>query len=183
MKQYFVIFFLGLSIIYSCKPDTADLKDSFHFNLPIPSAIYTDYEIIYNDSGLTQVKIAGDTLEQFNSDGTSEAQDRMKDSVHLWFYDENMVVKSELIADNAIRNRATGYMEAFGNVIVYNNKGEKLNTEHLIWDEKKGKILSNDTVTITKEHQVIKGKGLESDQNFIHYEIRNVHGILNIDKE
>ena len=183
MKQYIYILFLGLSVIYACAPDTKGLKESFHFNLPIPSAIYTDYEIIYNDSGLTQVKISGDTLEQYNSDGTSEAQDKMKDSVHLWFYDDNMVVKSELIADNAIRNRATGYMEAFGNVIVYNSKGERLNTEHLIWDERKGQILSNDTVVITKKNQTIKGKGLVSDQNFINYEIKNVVGNINIERE
>lgn len=167
--------------IFSCKSDSEGLN-SVEIPTPVPSAIYKDYEIFYSDSGLTQAKIAGITLEQFNSVNGSEAYDKMTDSVHLWFYDEDKNVQSELVADNAIRNRVTGYMEAFGNVVVFNEKGERLNTEHLIWDEAKAQIISNDSVTITKKNQVITGLGLVSDQNFIDYEIKNVKSIFYVEK-
>jgi LPS export ABC transporter protein LptC len=103
--------------------------------------------------------------------------------VHIWFYDTDMKVQSEMIADRAVRNRKTGYMEAFGDVIVYNEKGEKLETEHLIWDEQKQKIISNTKVVITKKTQIIKGDGLISDQNFLDYEIKNPVGQFFIDNE
>lgn len=180
IQKLFIVLVSLLAI--SCGNDLQHLE-AVEIPSPIPSAIYKNYEILYSDSGITQAKISGVTLEQFNSVNGTEAYDKMKDSVHLWFYDDDMTVKSELIADNAIRNRATGYMEAFGNVIVYNEKGERLNTEHLIWDEAIEKIRTNDSVTITKQDQTIKGVGLESDQNFINYEIKNVSGILNVEND
>lgn len=185
MKIRFVNFCAVLSailIFIACTPDNEGLN-TIEVPNPIPSAIYYNYNIDYNDSGLTQVKMTGRVLEQYNGTKEKEAFDNMKDSVHLWFYDEDMKVQSELIADRATRNRATGYMEAFGNVIVYNEKGEKLETEHLIWNEKDEKIISNDSVQITKKDQIIRGTGLISDKSFLDYEIQNVHGVINIKRE
>lgn len=169
-------------LLTSCDSDLENLEE-LKIAAPIPSAVYNNYEIFYSDSGLTQVKIAGRILEQHNAKDGSEGHDKMKDSVHLWFYDTDMKVQSEMIADRAIRNRETGYMEAFGDVIVYNEKGEKLQTEHLIWDEEKEKIISNTDVTITKKTQIIKGDGLISDQNFLDYEIKNPVGQFFIEND
>ncbi|MFT6716928.1 MAG: LPS export ABC transporter protein LptC [Saprospiraceae bacterium] len=180
-RTVYLLIFLSI-LVASCDPDTKGLK-SLEITEPIPDAIYYNYEIFYSDSGLTKVKIAGRVLEQHSSKEGSDGNDHMKDSVHLWFYDSDMKVQSEMIADRAIRNRKTGYMEAFGEVIVYNEKGEKLETEHLIWDEQKEKIISNTEVTIRQKTQTIVGDGLISDQNFLDYEIKNPHGELFIDNE
>lgn len=171
-----------LYLLAACKADNEGLN-TIDVPTPIPSAIYYNYNILYNDSGLTQVKMTGEVLEQYAGDKENQAFDNMRDSVHLWFFDESMIVQSELIAERATRNRVTGFMEAFGNVVVYNEKGEKLETDHLIWDEKAEKISTEDSVTITKKGQIIKGVGLISDKNFIHYEIKNVSGIINVKKE
>ncbi len=168
--------------IFACGNDLDDL-DALEIPSPVPNSVYYNYEIFYSDSGLTQVKMAGRVLEQHAASQESGGRDHMKDSVHLWFYDNDMKVQSEMIADSAIRGRETGYMEAFGNVIVYNEKGEQLKTEHLIWDEKRGKIISNTKVAIIKKTQIIYGDGLISDQNFLDYEIKNPHGKLIIDNE
>lgn len=180
MKHFFWSSLVLISL-FSCESDIDNLG-STNIPAPIPSSIYKNYEIFYSDSGLTQVKIAGRILEQYTGNKESGGgRDSMKDSVHLWFYDSNMEVQSEMIADRAVRNRETGYMEAFGNVIVYNEKGEKLNTEHLIWDEKKEQIISNTKVVITQKTQTIVGDGLVSDQNFLDYEIKNPRGELFIE--
>lgn len=168
--------------LYACTSDIENL-DPIEIPFPVPTSIYHDYEIFYSDSGLTQVKITGRKLEQFKQTESSDAFDRMSDSVHLFFYNEKMIVTSELIADRAERNRKTGYMEAFGDVVVFNEKGEELNTEHLIWDEDQEKIISNTDVVIKKETQTIKGKGLISDQNFIDYEILYPTGTFDVENE
>jgi LPS export ABC transporter protein LptC len=182
MLRSVVIVILLCTMLFSCGSDLDELA-SLQISEPIPNSVYNNYEIFYSDSGLTQVKIAGRILEQHSSQDGTDGHDHMKDSVHLWFYDTDMTVKSEMVADRAIRNRKTGYMEAFGEVIVYNEKGEKLETEHLIWDEVKAKIISNTKVTITKKTQTIVGDGLISDQNFLDYEIKNPHGQFYIDNE
>ena len=177
----FLIVFLSVFQLSSCSNDLKRLNTVVIEN-PIPNAIYKNYEVFYSDSGKTVAKIAGGKLEQFSEANGNAAHENMNDTMHLWFYDDKMKVESELRANRAVRYRNTGIMEAFGNVVVYNEKGEKLNTEHLIWDQKKEKIISNTAVTITKEKQIIKGTGLVSDMSFLNYEILNVTGIINLKK-
>jgi LPS export ABC transporter protein LptC len=74
-------------------------------------------------------------------------------------------------------------MEVKYNVEVVNAKGDKLNTEHLIWDEQKKKITSDAFVKITTAKEIIMGKGLEANQDFTQYEIKNIQGIINIGDE
>jgi hypothetical protein len=66
-------------------------------------------------------------------------------------------------------------------VEVVNANGEKLNTEHLIWDEGKKKITSDAFVKITTAKEIIMGKGLEANQDFTQYEIKEVTGTIRID--
>ncbi len=175
------LFFISVLALVSCGSDLQELN-TVHIPSPIPNAVYTNYKVLYSDSGKTVAKIEGGLLKQFSKSENQLEHEKMSDSLHLWFYDDNMKVQSEMRADSAIRFKDTEIMEAFGHVIVYNEKGEKLNTEHLIWDKKKEKIISNTDVVITKETQIIRGKGLVSDQNFLNYEILNVTGIISINK-
>ena len=46
-------------------------------------------------------------------------------------------------------------MEARKNVVVVNEKGETLNTEHLIWDERSEKLKSDEFVKITRKDEII----------------------------
>ena len=176
-----LLLFITCFFLISCSSDLNKLN-TIHIPDPIPNAIYTKYEVFYSDSGKTVAKIAGGKLEQYNEGNGQLAHEKMNDTLHLWFYDDKMRVESEMRANRAIRFRDTEIMEAFGNVVVYNEKGEKLETQHLIWDKKKEKIISNTPVVITKpkENQIIKGKRLVSDQNFLNYEIIDVTGIINI---
>ena len=72
-------------------------------------------------------------------------------------------------------------MEAYKDVVVINNeKNEKLNTEHLIWDQSKKMIFSNVAIKITTKDEVIFGDGLESDETFDKYEIINPTGVFHV---
>jgi LPS export ABC transporter protein LptC len=72
-------------------------------------------------------------------------------------------------------------MEIRYNVEVINEKGEKLNTERLVWDEQKKKITSNAFVKITTAKEVITGNGLEANQDFTKYEIKNIIATIRLD--
>ena len=96
------------------------------------------------------------------------------------FSTERMEVKSKLTADYGVRYEREQKMEARKNVIVTNEKGDKLNTEHLIWDEKKQKLLSNEDVKITTKDEIIFGKGFEANEDFTKYKIFNLKGTISI---
>jgi hypothetical protein len=52
----------------------------------------------------------------------------------------------------------------------------------LFWDEKKELIYTNKFVKITTENEVIWGEGLEANQEFTDWKIKNVKGTIYIDK-
>jgi LPS export ABC transporter protein LptC len=104
----------------------------------------------------------------------------MPKGVHALFYDDQLNVKSRLDADYGIRYEKEQKMEARKNVVVINEKGDMLNTEHLIWDERKEKLLSNEFVKITTKDEIIYGNGFEANQNFTKYRIFNIKGTLSI---
>ena len=86
-------------------------------------------------------------------------------------------------SDYAIQHLDDKTIEAKGDVLLENLKGEKLETEFLIWDEKREQIFTEELVKITKQGQLIIGEGLESNTSFSKYIIKNSRGIINLDKE
>lgn len=65
---------------------------------------------------------------------------------------------------------------------MVNEKNEKLNTEHLIWNERTKKIYSDDFVKITTPDEIIFGNGFEADQDFSRYKIMKIKGTINLKK-
>ena len=92
-----------------------------------------------------------------------------------------MQIQSRLTADYAIRFEKQGKMEAKGNVVLVNELGETLNTEHLFWNENTGKIYSYEFVKITTADEIIMGDGFESNQNFTQFKIHKIKGTINLE--
>ena len=61
------------------------------------------------------------------------------------------------------------------------NHKEQLETEELIWDEKKEKVYSNKFVKITKPDEKIYGYGVEANQDFTRWKINAIEGELKVD--
>lgn len=163
--------------LVSCESDLKALQQ-ITFQGEVPQTLYTDFEITYSDSGRTVAKVKGDTLKQFseNDRDGGNAKEVMHGNVHLWFYDNSGKVSSELTSNKATRTSNDGLMVAEGDVVVFNERGERLNTEELIWDEKTEQIRSFVPVKITKKDQILYGDSLISDQEFLNYEIVNPRG-------
>jgi lipopolysaccharide assembly outer membrane protein LptD (OstA) len=64
--------------------------------------------------------------------------------------------------------------------VVVNQKGERLTTDELIWDEEKKIIYSNTFVKIATEDEVMYGKGMIANQNFSDYTIKNITGKIKV---
>ena len=61
---------------------------------------------------------------------------------------------------------------------VKNVNGDLLETEHLIWNEKKEIVYTEEFVKITTKNEVIYGKGLVSNQDFTKYTIKKISGTI-----
>jgi LPS export ABC transporter protein LptC len=162
--------------MYSCENDLDKVK-LYSKGQVIPTETARSIKIIYSDSAKVQVEITAPLLDHYS---TENPYIEMPNGLKATFYNERMEVKSKLVADYGVRYEKDQKMEAKKNVIVTNEKGDKLNTEHLIWDEKKQKLLSNEDVKITTKDEIIFGKGFEANEDFTKYKIFNIKGTISI---
>ena len=147
--------------------------------LPLTSSKNVEY--LYSDSAVVRAKVTAPQVDQF---GGEKPYLELPKGMNIIFYQATKKEQTTLTG-----NYGLGYdsgsgvmekMEAKGNVIVVNEKGEKLNTEHLIWNAATKKIYTDDFVKITTKDQVIWGDGMEADQDFSEYNIKNVKGEIDI---
>ncbi len=145
--------------------------------MPVESA--QGLNVIYSDSALVKVKLKAKTMNRF---GGEDPYTEMPQGIHVEFFDDGMQTKTTLTASKAIKKEKSQTMEVFGNVEVVNAKGEKLNTEHLVWNEGTKKISSNEFVKISTTDKIIFGNGFESNQDFSNYRIFKITGTININR-
>ncbi len=134
-------------------------------------------EVIYSDSGKVLMKITAPLMEHYVSDSSYI---ELSKGVHVIFFNDSLQPQTELTAEYAINKERESIMEAKRNVVVVNEKGDKLNTEHLIWDKNTRMIRTEEFVKITTEDEVIMGNGLEADEHFTKYKIKQIKGIISI---
>lgn len=143
--------------------------------LPVESGLHI--KILYSDSARVQVEVNAPVLDRYESDNPYV---EMPKGLRAFFYNDRMEVKSRLSADYGIRYERQQRMEARKNVVVVNEKGEQLNTEHLVWDEKEEKLRSDEFVKITTKDEIIFGNGFEANQDFSKYRIFKIKGTISI---
>lgn len=153
--------------------NTISKKDT----LPVESA--KEIEVIFSDSGRVQILLTGPVYRRFEA---PEPYMEFPKGFKVSFFDEHMNVKSQLSAGYGINFERKQMMEARNNVVFLNNeKGERLNTEHLVWDERRKLVFSDQFVKITTKDKVLFGEGLESDEKFENWLIRKPTGTFYLD--
>jgi LPS export ABC transporter protein LptC len=146
-------------------------------NRLLPVEVADNIRIIYSDSALLKVILEAKHLERFVGENPYL---EMTEGVHVRFFNPMGDVESELSSNYAVSYQNTDIMEAKENVVVVNKKGETLNTEHLVWEEKTERIHTEEFVKITTADEVIFGHGLESNQDFSKYRIKKIKGTINL---
>ncbi|MFM7016930.1 MAG: LPS export ABC transporter periplasmic protein LptC [Bacteroidota bacterium] len=175
-KQLGYIFLL--IFIVSCENNESEIERvTAKPNDPIEEI--AGLKTIYSDSGHVKVLLEAAVMKKkLLPKPITELSKGMKIS----FYDANMQVVSHMSSNYAIHYEQEHRWEAKNNVEVVNLKGEKLNTEKLIWDERNNKLLSDNFVKITTPKEIIMGNGFEADQDFNHYKIFNVTGHITLNQ-
>lgn len=170
----FLFAFLIVVIIPSCVNDPAEVN-SITQKSKLPTISQHNVDLRYTDSAKLKIHM---TAPQFDEYEGINPYEEMAKGVKVEFFGDSEKVDSYLTANYAIRKKREKIMEAKNDVVVVNSKGEKLNTEHLIWDENKRRIRTDAFVRITTADQVITGTGLDSDERFEEYEIKNITGTI-----
>ena len=183
MKQLLYIRCIGLLLILSvsaCENDIATINSlSAEDDLPIESGKNVEY--IYSDSAIVRAKLTAPRLDRYAG---KKNYMELPQGMHVIFYNEEKKETTNLTADYGIGYDDGGgmnKMEAKRNVVVINEKGDRLNTEHLIWDAVTKKIYTDEFVKITTKEQTIWGDGLTADQDFFFFFILHPKGSIAVD--
>jgi LPS export ABC transporter protein LptC len=177
MIKYFLIpaAFI-VAVLSSCENDLNEVKKLGN-DVKIPISSTKNVEMLYSDSARLRAKIMAPIRDTYmGNDGYIE----FPKGVKIEFYDLKSRVESKMRANYAVSYNKDERMEARNNVVVESTNGDKLETEHLIWDQREDRIYSNVFTRITSPDRVIYGDGFESNQDFSKYRILKVKGIIDL---
>jgi hypothetical protein len=181
MKEFKV--FLVVLLVFGCSQPEKDQKILERSKKKFPDQESFNVEYFYSDSGKVVSKvIAKHVIEKTEKKESVRSRINILDKgvIMIFYNPQNMQEDSRLSADGAIVYPDIGYAEAKGNVEVTNAKGEKLETEKLIWNREKDIIFTDAVVRITTPEELIIGQGMEADTRFTKYTLHKVTGILKI---
>ncbi len=178
-KNTIVFTFILLLVTASCKNKIEEINaltsaDTF------PQETGKNIEIIYSDSAHIQTIIKSPFYKRYAGKSPYIVMPQGIDAV---FYDSAMLVKTHLTSKYAIKYDKKNIMEVKNDVVVINEKGERLNTEHLIWDEKTRRIYTDVFVKITTADKVFYGDGLDADDSFMKWVIKKPRGTFYVNTD
>ena len=172
-----IVVSFGTAMLFACQTNPQQMEElSKEIDEPAVSSV--DVEWFYTKNGEASFKLNTPKMLRFEG---KEPYLEFPQGLELNSFEQEGEQDAYLRADYAIQQLNDKLIEAKGNVLLQNAKGEKLETEYLIWDELKERIYTEETVKITKKGQMIIGEGFESDIYFSEYTLKKSRGIINLD--
>ncbi len=162
----------------SCENDLSKVESIASNEVSLPVETSKKVELIYSDSSIVRAKLNTPELKFYK---VVNAYHEMPKGLYVEFYGANKTIESTLTAKYGRKFQNQGIIEVKDSVVVINNKGERLDTEKLIWNEKTKKIYTNSFVRITTQKDIMFGEGMEANQNFTNYRIYKYRGSVSLE--
>lgn len=178
-KHNFRIYlFVITALLFSCTNDLEKIRQISNIT-DEKLAVETIYDgqIIYSDSANVKLILNSKLINRYSDE---REYIEFMDGVRVQFYNVRGKKESEISAQYAILDYKTNLMQAKYNVIVRNNSGDRLESEHLIWDEERAEVYTEEDVKIVTSEEVLYGTGLVSNQDFTKYTIKKIHGSISL---
>ncbi len=168
-------------MIFSC---TNDLEDVMKLpkNKLSPSQVGDSVTMLYTDSAQLKIMVKANRMLVFDKN-VSEPFYVLPKGVFVTFFDQDEKKSATLNAKYGTFYQVSRRMEVKNAVEVVNKNGEKLETEKLIWNEITQKIYTDAFVKITTGKEIIMGKGMESNQDFTKYQLKQVTGTIQLNND
>ena len=173
---------ISLIFIISCTNDIKDI-DNIITTKKTKAEVATNVEILYSDSAVVKVRILSPTMKRYTIKG--ESYDEFTDGLKVEFLDKNKRVTSWLVSDYALRKDREKKIYVEKNVVLYNKRNDKLETDELVWDEGAKEVYTSRPVKISQptKGDTSFGYGFKADQEFTRFEIkRKFSAIKNVEE-
>jgi len=179
IRKSIAILFSGIAVLlFSCENDIQKVKEFADIQNQ-PSITAEGFESIFSDSTIIRYKL--NTPKLVYQDEADPPYIEYPLGVHIEKYDARMNITASIRANYAKYFSKEERWEAKNNVVAINASGDTLKTEQLLWDENKGKIYSDEFVKIIRADQIMTGIGLEANQDFSNWKIKNPKGTIYVE--
>ena len=166
------LFIFFLIALISCTNDPK-LVQEFVSDKQQPIEQIKGAELLHTENGKIKVRVLATSIERFHDIQPSLI---FSDHLEVYFYNDSSLLQSTLMADYASIDEEKKIMIAQNNVILISIDNKNLETDELVWDEKKNKIYTDKKVKITTGKEIIYGEGFISTPDFREYSITKIHG-------
>jgi LPS export ABC transporter protein LptC len=171
---------MGISLFSSsCKNDPKEIDQLMRKSAQEDKA--EDVAIIYSEQGKAKIRMF--TKEFVRNEQAKPPYTDMRKGLRVEFYNDSMVIQTTLDALYGRYYEEKGDVLIRDSVVVVNQKGDTLRTEELIWNQKVKKIYTEKFVRINTPDQVMLGDGLEANEDFSWYRIKNPKGVVKVNKQ
>lgn len=161
----FLFFILSLAFA-SCREDV-DTSALQVYDGPLNSAI--NIHLIHSDSAVVRSEIRAPKQLEF-SNGNIE----FPEGIDIQFFEVDGTLSTTMTADKGYFLKTENIYKGIGNVQVKNLlKDQRLQSEELYWNPTDKKIYTETFVTIQKGKTLFNGTGMEADESFSKYSIKN----------
>ncbi len=139
--------------------------------------ITTDAQYLFTDSGLVRNRLRSGRIAEWSA---APKRTELSDGLELTFYNAAGEQSSVLTARRGVLVPDEKRMEVSEQVVFINSKGERLETEQLTWDQDSAMVYTDRPVRVQRGGDIIHGQGLVASEDFSHYTISRITGILDV---
>lgn len=168
------------AIITSCRNTTKEIDELTGKGISMQEDKATDVTFYYSEKG--KVSAIMHAKEFIRNETANPPYTDIKKGMKVEFLNDSLEITSTLTAKSARYYETEGNVIVRDSVSVVNKKGERLNTEELIWNQKLQKFYTEKKVKITTPTNILYGDGLEANSSFSWYKITNIRGTVAVDK-
>jgi len=172
---------IGVTCLFltACENDIAVVQ-KISFEQDAPTETTKNLILTYAEAGYARVEIHAALAETFRG---KEQITKIKDSLKVYFFNEQGIVVSTLSARYGEINYSTGELMVQDSVSLYNHqKKQRLETEALFWNQKDSSIYTKSPVIIRSPKGRLIGKGIRTKQDFSSYVLLEPIGSWQLDK-
>lgn len=168
-----------LVLLFSCRNDPKTILSLTSKN-QMQEDRAEDVTILYSKKGKIAARLFAH--EFIRNEFAKPPYTDLKKGLKVEFFNDSEHVESTLTARYARYYEKQGNVLIRDSIVVLNKKGEQLNTEELVWNQNIGKFYTEKFVRISTPTQITYGDGLEANQDFSWYQIKNLKGMVQVNK-
>lgn len=162
-------------LVVGCKNDLDQLA-AVDMDAAAPDRITLQAEYFYSDSGRLRNRLRAGRVEEYMGDDRQRTE--MSEGLELVFFNTDGGQGSILTAREGLIKPRKNLMEVRDHVVFTNARGERLETELLVWSQDSDRVWTDRPVKIVRAKDILYGQGLDANEDFSRYTIRRLTGTL-----